>query len=133
AGFEGAVVPTFRAPLTPGDEQKTFKAMKDSARRNVKRAQRLGLVVKAETDESFVDEHYAQLRDVYLRGGHLIPFSKRRVLECFRHLKGAGKLIALSVYLPGGTVNIATGMFFVENGELSLWMWAHKEHYRWYR
>lgn len=131
SGFEGEPVWTYRAPLT--GEAPTFKAMKDSARRNVKRAQRLGLITKIETDESFVDEHYAQLRDVYLRGGHVIPFSKRRVLACFRHLQAAGRLIAVSVYLPDGITSIATGMFFVEGRELSLWMWAHREHYRWYR
>jgi predicted ATP-grasp superfamily ATP-dependent carboligase len=37
------------------------------------------------------------------------------------------------VYLPGGRVNIATGIFFVEGTELLLWMWAHRQHYRWYR
>ncbi len=109
AGFTGEPVPTFRGTLTPGDETRAFKAMKDSARRNVKRAQRLGLEVKIETGEAFVDEHYAQLRDVYLRGGHVIPFAKRRVLECFRHLQAAGRLIAVSVYLPGGRINVATG------------------------
>lgn len=133
AGFDGDAVPTFRATLDPANPQKTFKAMKDSARRNVKRAQRLGLVVKRETDERFVDEHYEQLRDVYLRSGHIIPFSKRRVLECFRHLQADGRLIALSVCLPDGRTCIATGMFFVEGTELNLWMWAHQHLYRWYR
>ncbi len=131
AGFESEVVPTFRAPLL--DEAKTFKNMKDSARRNVKRAQRLGLEARIETDERFVAEHYRQLKAVYLRGGHIIPFSERRILACFRQLERSGNLIAVSVYLPGGKINIATGMFFVEGRELYLWMWAHNHHYRWYR
>jgi hypothetical protein len=123
-------VPTQRAPLFPGDEAKAFKALKDSARRNIRRAERLGLVVKQETDERFVDEHYAQLVDVYRRGGHAIPFGRNRVLSCFRHLQRAGRLIAVSVWLPGERANIATGMFFHEGTELSLWMWAHQHHYR---
>jgi D-aspartate ligase len=133
AGFEGEKVITYRAPLFPGDPDRTFKQLKDSARRNVKRAQRLGLTVKFEDDEAFVDEHYAQLREVYRRGGYAVPFSKQRVLEFFRRLKAAGSLLAVSVYLPGGRVNIATGLFFVEGKELLLWMWAHHQHYRWYR
>jgi len=133
AGFEPEVVPTYRAPLFPGDESRTLKQLKMSARRNVKRAQRLGLVTKFETDERFVDAHYAQVKEVYRRGGFSVPFSKQRVLEFFRQTKASGNLIAISVYLPGGRINIATGMFFVEGQELLLWMWAHHQHYRWYR
>jgi len=133
AGFEGETVPTYRATLYPGDESRTFKQLKDSARRNVKRARRLGLIVRFETDERFVDEHYAQVQEVYHRGGYTVPFSKQRVLEFFRRLKHSGNLIAVSVYLPGGRISIATGIFTVEGTELLLWMWAHRGHYRWYR
>ena len=133
AGFEDETVFTYRAPLFPHDEARTFKQLKVSARRNVKRAQRLGLVTKLEDDERFVDEHYRQLTEVYRRGGFTVPFGKQRVLEFFRRLKASDNLIAISVYLPGGRVNIATGMFLVEGKELLLWMWAHRQHYRWYR
>jgi D-aspartate ligase len=133
AGFAGESVPTFKAPLFPGDAARTLKQLKDSARRNVKRAQRLGLTVRFEHDERFVDEHYDQVTEVYHRGGYTVPFTKQRVLEMFRRLRDAGNLVALSVYLPGGRTNIATGLFFIEGKELLLWMWAHREHYRWYR
>lgn len=133
AGFEDQNVFTYRARLFPGDEAATFKQLKMSARRNVKRAQRLGLVTKFEEDESFVDEHYEQLKEVYRRGGFAVPFGKQRVLEFFRQLKASGNLVAISVYLPGGRVNIATGIFTIEGNELLLWMWAHRQHYRWYR
>ena len=133
AGFVDEPVFTYRAPLFPNDEARTFKQLKLSARRNVKRAQRLGLVTRFEEDESFVDEHYAQLKEVYRRGGYSVPFGKQRVLEFFRQLKASGNLIAISVYLPGGRINIATGIFLIEGTELLLWMWAHRQHYRWYR
>ena len=133
AGFRGEPVVTYRAPLFPRDHAGTRRRLKDSARRNIRRAERLGLVVRFETDDRFIDEHYDQLREVYLHGGNQIPFSKRRLLECFRHLRDAGRLIAVSVSLPGGAIPIATGTFFIANRELSLWMWAHRTHYRWYR
>src|SRR5438874_471435 len=126
AGFEGEPVVTFRATLFPGDEARTFKQLKDSARRNVKRAQRLGLTVRFEDDDAFVDEHYSQVQEVYRRGGYTVPFSKERVLSVFRSLRDAGNLLAVSVYLPGGRVSIATGIFAVEGKELVLWMWAHR-------
>jgi predicted ATP-grasp superfamily ATP-dependent carboligase/CelD/BcsL family acetyltransferase involved in cellulose biosynthesis len=133
AGFEDEIVPTYRSTLFPGDEARTFKQLKDSARRNVKRARRLGLVVRFENDERFVDQHYAQVQEVYRRGGYTVPFSKQRVLEFFRQLKASGNLVAVSVYLPGGRISIATGLFAIEGKELLLWMWAHRGHYRWYR
>src|SRR2546421_560864 len=97
----------------PGHEARTFKQLKDSARRNVKRAQRLGLTVRFEDDDAFVDEHYSQVQEVYRRGGYTVPFSKERVLTVFRSLRDAGNLLAVSVYLPGGRVSIATGIFAV--------------------
>ena len=131
--FRNEELPTYRAPLYPGDESRTMRGMKESARRNVKRGIKLGLEVRFEDDESFVDEHYDQLREVFARGGNMVPFGKKRALEFFRHMKSAGNLIAVSVYLPNDGPNIATGMFTVEGKELLLWMWTHRTQYRWYR
>jgi predicted ATP-grasp superfamily ATP-dependent carboligase len=132
-GFRPEETPTWRAPLYPNDERRQLQLLKDSARRNLKRAQRLGLQVRVETEESFVERHYAQLRDVYLRGGNTISFSLERTREAFRHMRDAGALIAASVWLPDGKTMIASGMFFVEGRELLLWSWAHSTRYRWYR
>jgi predicted ATP-grasp superfamily ATP-dependent carboligase len=132
-GFTGEPVPTYRAPLFPGDEARGLRALKDAARRNVRRAERLGLVTRFETHERFVDEHYDQLREVCIRRGSTVSFPQERMLECFRHMHSARKLLAISVYHPARQVSIATGMFLIAPPELMLWSWAHREHYRWYR
>jgi CelD/BcsL family acetyltransferase involved in cellulose biosynthesis len=132
-GFEEEMVPTYRAPLYPGDETRTLRSFKESARRNVKRAVKLGLQVRFEEDEAFASEHYEQLKEVYVRGGNVITFDRERVRLCFRHMQDAGRLIAVSVYLPDGTTNIASGMFLIEGKELLLWTWAHRTSARWYR
>jgi hypothetical protein len=132
-GFRGEPWPTYRVPLYPGDERRTLKGLKDSARRNVARGIKLGLEVRFESDISFVDEHYDQIREVYIRGGHAVNFRHQRVLHCFRSLRDAGNLLAVSVYLPQERVNIATGMFTVEGKELLLWTWAHRFTHRWHR
>jgi predicted ATP-grasp superfamily ATP-dependent carboligase len=132
-GFRPEETPTFRAPLYPGDEARQLELFKDSARRNLKRAHKLGLQVRFETEESFVEPHYRQLCDVYARGGNTITFSLERVRQAFRHLRKAGALIAASVWLPDGATMIASGMFAVEGKELLLWSWAHSTRYRWYR
>ena len=133
AGFREHHVVTYRVPLHVDDPAATLRAFKESARRNVRRAAKLGLVVQFEDDESFVDEHYDQLCEVYARNGVVVPFGKRRVLECFRHMRAAGQLIAVSVRLPDAATRIATGMFFQDGRELLLWTWTHRTRYRWYR
>lgn len=131
--FQSKPSPSYCARLFPGDEGRVMRSLKESARRNVRRADKLGLVVKFEEDESFIDEHYDQLREVYARGGNVIPFGKKRALEFFRHMKAGGNLLAVSVSLPDGGPCIATGTFTIEGRELLLWMWAHRTQYRWYR
>jgi hypothetical protein len=131
-GFRSESIPTYRAPLYPGDEARMMKALKESARRNIRRAAKLGLVARFEEDESFVAEHYAQLREVFVRGGNTVSFSEQRALEFFRHMRSAGKLLAVSVCLPDG-VSIATGLFTVDGRELLLWSWAHHTAHRWFR
>jgi CelD/BcsL family acetyltransferase involved in cellulose biosynthesis len=132
-GFRPEPVPTLRAPLFPGNEEKAMKHLKDSARRNIRRALKLGLQARLETDEAFVDEAYDQIKEVFARRGHTVPFSRKRVLEFFRQMKASGNLAAVSVYLPEGNVNIATGLFTIAGRELYLWQWAHRTQYRWYR
>ncbi len=131
-GFRGEPWPTYRTRMFPGDEAKTLRQLKDSARRNITRGVKQGLEVRFETEESFVDEHYRQIKEVYLRGGNAVSFKRQRVLECFRRLRDSGNLVAVSVYLPNRD-NIATGMFTIEGRELLLWTWAHRSKYRWHR
>jgi CelD/BcsL family acetyltransferase involved in cellulose biosynthesis len=131
--FRSEPMPTFRAPLHPGDETRTFRAMKDSARRNVRRAERLGLTVRFEDGDDFVDEHYAQIEEVFARRSNVVPFGRARLAAFVRHMRDAGCLVSMSVLLPDGRTRIATGTFTIAAGELVLWMWAHRTRARWYR
>ena len=131
AGFKGVPVPTFRCRLL-ADEKAQRKALKESVRRNIRRASGLGLVVRFEEDERFVDEHYDQVCEVFARGGNSVPFRKRRAVEYVRHLRASGNLLAAAVYLPSGEC-IATSTFAVAGRELLLWNWTHRTRYRWYR
>lgn len=131
--FRNEPLPTYRVPLFPGNQDGSMKAMQGSARQNIRRGIKLGLEVKFEEDEDFVDEHFDQLREVFARGGASLPFGKKRALDFFRYMKASGNLVAASVYLPNNGPNIATGMFTIEGRELLLWMWTHRTEYRWYR
>ena len=134
-GFRGAPVMTFRCPIHR-DEALQMKALKDSARRNIRRAMRLGITVRFEDDEAFVDEHYDQVKEVFRRGGNAVPFGRERVLAYFRCMKASGNLLAVGAYLPddsGNRVCIATGLFTIDGRELLLWTWTHRTQHRWYR
>jgi Acetyltransferase (GNAT) domain len=132
-GFQSKTFNTRRVPLHPSDEAQTLKGFKDSARRNIRRAIRLGLVPRFEVSEAFLPEHFDQLREAWVRGGNVIPFGQQRVVECFRHLHPAGHLASITISLPNDGPCIASGMFTIEGKELTLWMWAHRTAYRWYR
>jgi len=132
-GFRGREVMTHRLALKPGREEEVFKGFKESARRNVRRAIKLGLEVRFEDDERFVDEAYSQIEEGCTRRGHAMTFGIERARAFFRHMKAASNLVAVSVHLPDGGPSIATGMFTIEGKELLLWQWAHRTEYRWYR
>ncbi len=132
-GFRGKPEYTFKAPLYPDDKQKSLKAMKQSARRNIRRAGELALDIKTVDDDRFVNEVYDQITEVFIRGGNSVPFQKKRVEEFFVNMRLAGKLLALGVYLPDSKICIATSLFTITNNELVLWMWTHRTEYRWYR
>jgi glycosyltransferase involved in cell wall biosynthesis len=133
AGFRGEPFHTFRTELKPGDEASTLRGFKDSARRNVKRAEQLGLIVRFEDDDRFCAEHFDQIREVFERGGNVLPFRRDRVAAFVRAMRESGALAGVSVYLPDGTTNIATGTFTIYGRELLLWMWTHRTAYRWFR
>jgi hypothetical protein len=133
SGFRGTPEYTFQTPLYPDDEDKTLRAMKSSARRNIARAAKLDLIVKSIDHEDLIDEVYDQISEVFVRGGNVVPFSRKRVEEFFLNMRRSGHLLAVAVYMPDGETCIATGLFTVANKELVLWMWTHRTKYRWYR
>ncbi len=130
--FTGRVEYTFKAPLHPSDPAKTFAGLKGSARRNIRRGERLGLSVRFTDDPDFADEVFEQAAEVYLRGGNVIPFTKERIREFMENMKRGGDLVAAGVYLPDSDICIASSLFTISNNELVLWMWAHRHEYRWH-
>jgi hypothetical protein len=130
-GFKGERLFTYRVPLYPGDPQRALAGFKRNTRNQLRKAIKLGLTAAIETEEAFVEEFYSQAKEVFEGGGKVIPFSQDRVLQCFRHMRESGNLLAISVRLPDGAI-AATGIFMIEGRELSFWGWTHRTQYRWY-
>lgn len=123
---------TYRVPLFPHDQERTLKNIKPKTRNQLRKAVKLGLVATVEVKERFVDEFYDQVSEVFLRRGKSLPFNRNRVVQCFRHMRETGNLLAISVRLGDTGPSIATGIFVFEGPELHLWGWAHRTQYRWY-
>ena len=118
-GFRGKLLFTYRVTLFPGDEAQTMKNMKSTTRTQLRKAIKLGLTARIESEESFVDEFYNQMKEVFVRRGKTVPFSRNCALRCFRHMKESGNLLALSIRMADGTC-IATGIFMIEGKSPSL-------------
>lgn len=128
-GFHGQPMFTYRLPLYPGDQEKTLAAVHSRTRRYMRSLAKGGLIATVESDESFVDEYYAQIQDVFARHRKTVPFTKVRVLQLFRHMKASGHLLAVAVRKPDDQLCIATGIFVIACSEIYLWGWAHREEF----
>lgn len=128
-GFSGEPLFTYRVRLFPGDEESVLRNVQRKTRSYLRRLSRTGLMATTESDESFVSEFYDQARAVFARRGNAVPFSRRRVLELFRHMMTSDNLLALSVPAPGDRACMATALFLIEGSELHLWGWAHRAQY----
>ena len=62
-----------------GSEEAIFNQMNRARRRYIKEASKQGLVVEQAFDESFVEDFYLQLEDVFKHRGLVPTYSKDRV------------------------------------------------------
>jgi len=99
-------VRTYRASLYPGDEGRALKAMKESARRNIKRAVKLGLVRCSRTT-SIRGRALRPDREVFTRAA-TPSHSTHPGLEYFRHMREAA-ISSRSRVSPDRCTNIRTG------------------------
>ncbi|HET6529601.1 MAG TPA: GNAT family N-acetyltransferase [Actinoplanes sp.] len=119
-GLRWAAAPTAVIDLTP-DEDALFGAMSSACRRNIRKAEKSGVVIEEVTDDpAFADEFYDQLRDVFAKQNLVPTYSVERVRSLIRHLAPAGHLLLLRARDPDGRC-IATAVL----------PWYHRTMYFW--
>jgi hypothetical protein len=119
-GFRWEAAPTAVIDLTPS-EDRLFGAMASACRRNIRKADRSGVVIEeVHDDPSFAVEFYDQLRDVFAKQNLVPTYSIDRVRTLIRHLEPAGRLLLLRAREPGGRC-IATAVL----------PWYHRTMYFW--
>ncbi|MCU7726338.1 GNAT family N-acetyltransferase [Actinoplanes sp. KI2] len=119
-GFRWDSAPTAVISLAPAEDQ-LFGAMAPACRRNIRKAQKSGVVIEeVHDDPSFAAEFYDQLRDVFAKQNLVPTYSIDRVRALIRHLEPAGRLLLLRAREPGGRC-IATAVL----------PWYHRTMYFW--
>jgi CelD/BcsL family acetyltransferase involved in cellulose biosynthesis len=119
-GLRWAAAPTAVIDLTPAEDT-LFAALASACRRNIRKAERSGVVIEDATDDpEFAEQFYDQLRDVFAKQNLGPTSSIARVRSLIRHLEPAGRLLLLRAREPGGRC-IATAVL----------PWYHRTMYFW--
>jgi hypothetical protein len=128
-GFRGQKLFTYRVPLFPGNEAKTLSGVHSRTRSYMRSLGKGKLIVSVDEDESFVDEHYAQVHAVFARHGKSVPFSRERVAQLVQSMRREGRLLTLAVRTPDDRRCISSAIFLMAGTEMYLWSWAHLEEF----
>jgi hypothetical protein len=113
--------------LALGDDDALLAGMTKGGRRDVRRAERNGIVV-SEVDPlragTFAADYYAQVSEAFAKRGLRPTYPQSRVDALVRHLGPSGRLLLLEARTPAGDL-AATGIFpGMAGGTAEYWMGA---------
>jgi CelD/BcsL family acetyltransferase involved in cellulose biosynthesis len=130
-GFAHTPKTTFELDLRL-DEEALLGACKPAVRRNLRKAERVGVVVEEATDLDFASDYHAQLGDVFAKQSLVPPYGVGRVRALIRHLLPTGRLLLLRARGPDGRC-IATLISPAMNTTAYFWggaSWREDQHMR---
>ena len=104
-----------------GSEEAVLKRMDSDRRRCIRKAAQRGLIVEQCFDESFAEDYYPQMADVFQRQGLVPTYSKDRLTLLIRNLIGSGNLLLVRVREPETGRCIGSGIFPAFNGTMYFW------------
>lgn len=107
-GMQHDDVGTFVVDLSPSEDEIRGR-MTSGSRQNMRKAERLGVVVEEAEPEGFAAEYYTQLQDVFAKQRLVPTYSQRRVEALIEHLYPTGRLQLIRVRAPDG-MPIATAL-----------------------
>jgi len=129
-GFAVRETTTFDVDLSAGEEE-IFGRMASACRRNIRQAERKGLVVEeAAADETFVAEYHDQLVDVFAKQSLPVPYGPERVRALIESL--ADRVVLLRAVGPDGE-RAATGIFPGAGASAYFWGGASRREHQWLR
>ncbi len=109
----------FQMDLTRTEDE-LFGAMHRKIRPEIRKAERAGVVIEEARDDSFSDEHYLQVQQVFQRKGLKPTYDANRVPALIRHLLPTGRLLLLRAREPEGHC-ASTLLVLGFNGQAYIW------------
>lgn len=101
-------------------EPEIWGDFKSECRTRIRRAEKLGIEVRVEEDESFVDDFWRMTRETFARSGSSPTHTKRFVEEIWRALHPAGQLLVLSAFRDGRRI----AALVLPHDDRTLYYWA---------
>jgi CelD/BcsL family acetyltransferase involved in cellulose biosynthesis len=109
SGYQYTSLNSFEVDLSL-NEERIFGSFHPGCRQAIRKAIRSGVVIEETDDAGFIEEYYAQLRDVFAKQGLVPTYDIDRVRELIRHIGPTGNLFLLRARDSEGRC-IATGIF----------------------
>jgi lipid II:glycine glycyltransferase (peptidoglycan interpeptide bridge formation enzyme) len=101
-----------------GSEDMVFHRMDKNRRTNIKKAAKNEMLAEVASDDSFVDEFYNHLLEVFKRKELPLAHSKRELSQLIEKLAPTGGLLLARVRDPETGLPIASGIFPAFNGTM---------------
>ena len=118
--YEQQVYHTLQLDLTRSEEE-IFKSMHSKAcRYNIRKSERLGVVIEEATDPGFAADYHAQLQDVFAKQSLVPTYGLELVQTLIHKVQPTGNLLLLRARSPEGTC-IATGIFIAFKDLMIFW------------
>lgn len=138
-GLDETAYESYESDLTRTEDE-LFGMMDSACRRCIRKAEKSGVVIEHATDDSFADEYYEQLKDVFAKQGRVPTYDAARVRSLIRHLRPTGNILLVRARDPEGRA-IATGIYPGLNDVAQFWgnaswrsgqQWRPNEALHWY-
>ena len=117
--FETTILSGYEIDLTLSEDQ-LFRKMKPACRGCVRKACKCGVIIQEADDPQFVEDYYAQIRDVCACKGAIPDFGCDHVKALIHYLGPTGRLLLLRAINKEG-ICIATGIFPAMNRTVLFW------------
>lgn len=130
-GWKSEESESWEVDLT-GTEDAVFKRLWSGSRTQIRKSERLGVVIERASGEGFADEYYAQLEDVFAKQSLRPTYDVERVRTLIRCLEPHGALLLLRALSSDG-VPIASALFPGGFGAAYFWggaSWREYQHLR---
>lgn len=127
-GWKHRIFSNFEIDLTLPEEA-LFAQLKGACRTSIRKSQKEGVTVEPASDDSFAEEYYGQLVEVFNKQGLGPTYGVERVKLLVKHLLPTGNLLLLRARNSQGDC-IATGIYPALNDSMYFWGGASWKKYQ---